>query len=123
MRRFQRVTVDEPTSEVTKDILHGIKKYYEDFHKTVITDDAIEAAVKLSVKYQADKKLPDKAIDLLDVACARFKLKEIPPEQQIVDESSVQFELSKMLNLPEEQVAERETENLANLEKNLKSQV
>ena len=123
MRRFQRVTVDEPTSEVTKDILHGIKKYYEDFHKTTITDDAIEAAVKLSVKYQADKKLPDKAIDLLDVACARFKLKEIPPEQQIVNESSVQFELSKMLNLPEEQVAERETENLANLEKNLKSQV
>ena len=123
MRRFQRVTVDEPTSEVTKDILHGIKKYYEDFHKTIITDDAIEAAVKLSVKYQADKKLPDKAIDLLDVACARFKLKEIPPEQQIVNESSVQFELSKMLNLPEEQVAERETENLANLEKNLKSQV
>jgi len=123
MRRFQRVTVDEPTSEVTKDILHGIKKYYEDFHKTTITDDAIEAAVKLSVKYQADKKLPDKAIDLLDVACARFKLKEIPPEQQIVNESSVQFELSKMLNLPKEQVAERETENLANLEKNLKSQV
>jgi len=123
MRRFQRVTIDEPSAEVTKDILHGIKKYYEDFHKTSITDKAIEAAVKLSVKYQADKKLPDKAIDLLDVACSRFKLTNTDPEQRIIGESNVQFELSKMLNLPEEQVAERETENLANLEKNLKSAV
>src|SRR5210317_2198269 len=76
MRRFQRVTVDEPTPEVTKDILNGIKKYYEEHHKTTITEEAIAAAVKLSVKYQADKKLPDKAIDLIDVACSRFNLKE-----------------------------------------------
>jgi ATP-dependent Clp protease ATP-binding subunit ClpA len=63
MRRFQRVTVDEPTPEVTKDILRGLKKYYEDYHRTEITEEAIAAAVKLSVKYQADKKLPDKAIE------------------------------------------------------------
>ena len=122
MRRFQRVTVDEPTPEVTKDILRGIKKYYEDYHKTEITDDAILAAVKLSVKYQSDKKLPDKAIDLIDVACSRFNLKEVT-DKKVVGEKEIQFELSKMLNLPEEQVAERETENLANLEKNLKDVV
>jgi len=122
MRRFQSVTVDEPTPEVTKDILRGIKKYYEDYHKTEITEEAIEAAVKLSVKYQADKKLPDKAIDLIDVACSRFNLKDIVDNKK-VGEAEIQFELSKMLNLPEEQVAERETENLANLEKNLKSAV
>jgi ATP-dependent Clp protease ATP-binding subunit ClpA len=122
MRRFQRVTVDEPTPEVTKDILQGIKKYYEEYHKTTITDDAIEAAVKLSVKYQTDKKLPDKAIDLLDVACSRFNLRK-DVDTRIVGEKEIQFELSKMLHIPEEQVAERETENLVNLEKNLKSVV
>jgi ATP-dependent Clp protease ATP-binding subunit ClpA len=123
MRRFQRVTIDEPSPDVTRDILQGIKKYYEDYHNTTITDEAIDAAVKLSVKYQSDKKLPDKAIDLLDVACSRFKLKEVKDSDKIVAESEIQFELSKMLNLPEEQVAEKETENLANLEDNLKKVV
>ena len=122
MRRFQRVTVDEPTPEVTKDILRGIKKYYEDYHNTEITEEAIEAAVKLSVKYQADKKLPDKAIDLLDLACSRFNLKS-PVDNKVVTEVEVQFELAKVVNLPEEQVSEKETENLANLEKNLKGVV
>jgi ATP-dependent Clp protease ATP-binding subunit ClpA len=122
MRRFQRVTVEEPTADTTKDILKGIKKYYEDYHKTFITDEAIDAAVKLSVKYQSDKKLPDKAIDLIDVACSRFNLKSVSGNKVITPEE-IQFELSKMLKLPTEQIAERETENLANLEKNLKKTV
>ena len=122
MRRFQRVTVDEPTPEVTKDILQGIKKYYEDYHKTTITNEAIDAAVKLSVKYQNDKKLPDKAIDLIDVACSRFKLTG-QTENKVVSAVEIQFELAKMMNIPAEQVAERETSNLANLEKNLKQGV
>mgnify|MGYP000999889146 FL=1 len=121
MRRFQRVTVDEPSAEVTKDILRGIKRYYEDFHKTVITEDAIEQAVKLSVKYQADRKLPDKAIDLIDLACARFKLNMETDKK--VDASKIEFELAKLVNLPPEQVSEKESENLANLEKNLKGEV
>jgi ATP-dependent Clp protease ATP-binding subunit ClpA len=122
MRRFQRVSVDEPTPEVTKDILRGLKKYYEDYHKTEITEDAIEAAVKLSVKYQSDKKLPDKAIDLIDVACSRFNLKEADAER-IVGEEEVQFELAKMIKMPVENVAEKESAGLANLEKNLKAKV
>ena len=122
MRRFQRVTVDEPTAEVTKDILQGIKKYYEDYHATTITDEAIDAAVKLSVKYQTDKKLPDKAIDLIDVACARFKIKE-QEDNKIVRAEEIQFELAKMINMPPEQVAEKETDNLKNLEHNLKGAV
>jgi ATP-dependent Clp protease ATP-binding subunit ClpA len=122
MRRFQRVTVDEPTPEVALDILKGIRKYYEEFHGVEITDEALDAAVKLSVKYQSDKKLPDKAIDLIDVACSRFKL--LPDEEvKIVSEFKIQHELAKMMNLPEEQIAERETENLANLERNLKANV
>jgi ATP-dependent Clp protease ATP-binding subunit ClpA len=122
MRRFQRVTVDEPTPGVTLDILKGIKKYYEEFHSVNITDEAIEAAVSLSVKYQNDKKLPDKAIDLIDVACSRFKLNAQKPPL-IINKTNIQYELSKMMNLPEDQIAERETENLANLEKNLKGSV
>lgn len=122
MRRFQRVTIDEPTPDVAKDILQGIKKYYEDYHKTTITDEAIESAVKLSAKYQSDKKLPDKAIDLIDLACSRFNLKETDTDK-IVNEEQIQFELAKVINLPTEQVAEKETENLANLDKNIKSTV
>ena len=122
MRRFQRVTVDEPTESVTNDILNGIKKYYEDYHSTTITQEAIDEAIKLSVKYQADKKLPDIAIDLIDQACSRFNLKA-PVKKKVVTAESIQFELAKVINIPEEQVAERETENLAHLEHNIKSQV
>jgi ATP-dependent Clp protease ATP-binding subunit ClpA len=122
MRRFQRVTVDEPTPEVTKDILRGIKKYYEDYHNTTITEEAIDAAVKLSVKYQNDKKLPDKAIDLIDVACSRFNLKDVDGDL-IVTEENIQYELAKMVKMPVENVAEKETDNLKNLEDNLKKVV
>ena len=122
MRRFQRVSVDEPSPEMTVKILHGIKKYYEDYHQVEITDEAIDAAVKLSVKYQTDKKLPDKAIDLIDVACSRFKVRD-QEDNKIVNEDSIQYELAKMIKLPEEQVKERESENLSHLEDNLKKVV
>ena len=121
MRRFQRITVDEPTPEVAVNILKGIKKYYEKHHGAEITDAAIETAVKLSVRYMTDKKLPDKAIDLIDVACSRFNIRA--SDTKIVDVAEIQFELAKMVNLPEDTVKEKESENLANLEKNLKGEV
>ena len=123
MRRFQRVVVGEPSKETTTEILQGIRKYYEEYHGTTITDEAIAAAVKLSVKYQSDKKLPDKAIDLIDVACSRFKVNNVVDGEKIVGEEEIQFELAKMLDLPAEQVAEKETSNLANLEANIKKVV
>ena len=122
MRRFQRISVDEPTNEVTLDILKGIKKYYEDYHAVNITEEALHNAIKLSVKYQSDKKLPDKAIDLIDLACARFKLKKVEGDK-IVDAQEIQFELAKAVKLPPEQVQQKETSNLANLDKNLKKVV
>jgi len=121
MRRFQRVTVNEPTPDVAKDILRRIKKYYEDYHATEITEEAIEQAVKLSVKYQADKKLPDKAIDLIDLACSRFKINE--NEEKIVTADKIEFELAKIVNIPAETVSQKETDNLKNLEHNLKGSV
>ena len=121
MRRFQRITVDEPTPEMAIEILKGIKKYYEKHHNATITDAAVETAVKLSVKYLTDRKLPDKAIDLLDVACSRFNIKQV--DNRNVDVAEIQFELAKMANLPEETIKEKESENLASLERNLKGEV
>jgi len=110
MRRFQRVTIDEPTSEITVKIIKGIKKYYEKHHNVKITEAAIEQAVKLSVKYMPDKKLPDKAIDIIDCASARYKLRDdetMEGIEQIVDVEQVTYELSKMINMPLETVAQK----------------
>lgn len=126
MRRFQRVTVDEPTPELTVKIIKGLKKYYEKHHNVKITDAAIEQSVKLSVKYMTDKKLPDKAIDIIDCAAARYKLKDDPETEgieQIVDIEQVTYELSKMINMPLETVAQKESKNLADLEGGLKTVV
>ena len=121
MRRFQRVTVDEPTSEVTLQILKGIKKYYEAHHNVKIVDDALKAAIKLSVKYQTDKKLPDKAIDLIDLACSRFNLKAAT--KRVVTESEIQFELAKMVKMPEETIAETESNRLLTLKDRLDKEI
>jgi len=121
MRRFQRITIDEPTQEVCLQILKGIKKYYEGFHKVKIKEDALQAAIKLSVKYQADKKLPDKAIDLIDLACSRFNLKLA--DDRVVTEREIQHELSKVVQIPEEIVSERESDNLSALQEKLEEEV
>lgn len=121
MRRFQRITVDEPSQEVTLQILKGLKKYYEGFHNVKIKDDALQSAIKLSVKYQTDKKLPDKAIDLIDLACSRFNLKLA--DERIVTEREIEHELSKVVQLPEEIVSETESHNLATLQDKLQREV
>ena len=121
MRRFQRITVDEPTKEVTFQILKGIKKYYEEHHKVKIKDEAIKAAIDLSVKYQNDKKLPDKAIDLIDLACSRFNLKIV--DTRSIGESEIQYELAKVVNMPAEAIAEQESSTLNTLETQLKAEV
>lgn len=73
-RRFQTVLIDEPNVDSSVEILNGIKKYYEDFHKVKISDDVIRQTVWLSEKYVHDRFLPDKAIDILDEACSRINL-------------------------------------------------
>lgn len=121
MRRFQRVTIDEPDEETTIDILKGIKKYYEDHHNVKITEKAIEGAVKYSIKYMADKKLPDKAIDVIDRAGARFKIKDV--DNGIIDHDEVVYEISKLTNLPLEQVAAKDNESMRDLDGNMKKRV
>jgi ATP-dependent Clp protease ATP-binding subunit ClpA len=121
MRRFQRVTVDEPSADVAVEIIQGIKKYYEIHHKTKISAAAISAAVKLSTKYIHDRKLPDKAIDLIDVACSRINLTK--RKSKTVSEADIQLEVAKMLNIPVENVKGSESEKLVNLESSLKATV
>ncbi len=74
-RRFQPILVEEPSIDDTIEIIKGIKKYYEDYHKVIITPDIIEKTVKMSEKYIHDRFLPDKAIDLIDEACSKLNLK------------------------------------------------
>ena len=121
MRRFQRVTVDEPNEATCIKILKGLKKYYEKHHGVKITNQAIIDSVTYSVKYMSDKKLPDKAIDLIDCACARFKVKD--EENGVVDHDEILFEVAKIANLPLEQINSKEGINLSHLEKSLRSKV
>lgn len=121
MRRFQRISVEEPSAENTIQILKGIKKYYEQHHSVKIKDEALNAAIKLSVKYQTDKKLPDKAIDLIDCACSRFNIKLA--NERIIGEQEIQFELSKMIQMPAEVIMEQESYNLNKLYDNLQNEV
>jgi ATP-dependent Clp protease ATP-binding subunit ClpA len=121
MRRFQRVTVDEPTEAVAIKILKGLRKYYEKHHNVKITNQALIDSVKYSVKYISDKKLPDKAIDLIDCACARFKVKDA--EGGIVDHDEILFEVSKIANISVDQLRNKENSNIANLDKNMRDKI
>ena len=84
-RRFQPVTVDEPTTEQAIEILQGLKSRYEEHHQVQITDDGVEAAVRLSQRYINDRYLPDKAIDLIDEAAARLRLSVCRTPQELID--------------------------------------
>lgn len=88
-RRFQPVTVEEPTQEQAVEILKGLRPYYEKHHGVTITDEALEAAVKMSIRYIADRHLPDKAIDLMDEASSRVQLTGItvPPQLKGVEQN------------------------------------
>jgi ATP-dependent Clp protease ATP-binding subunit ClpA len=121
MRRFQRVTIDEPSEATTIKILKGLRKYYEKHHGVKITNQALTDAVTYSVKYMSDKKLPDKAIDLIDCASARFKIKD--EENGVVDHDEILFEVAKIANLPLDQISSKEGANLAGLEKSMRGKV
>ena len=121
MRRFQRVTVDEPTEAVAIKIMKGLKKYYEKHHGVKITNQAIIDSVKYSSKYIPDRKLPDKAIDLIDCASARFKVRD--EAGGTVDHDEIVFEVAKATGLPLEQVAAKENKNLKDLDKNMRGKV
>jgi ATP-dependent Clp protease ATP-binding subunit ClpA len=121
MRRFYKLNIDEPTPPIAKDILYGLRTHFEKFHKGIINDDAVEAAVDLSVRYQTDKRLPDKAIDLIDMSCARLKIKN---PDFIVTKLDIVDTIAKATKIPRENLlSEKATENLITLESTIKDRL
>ena len=119
-RRFQPVFVDEPSLAETIEILHGIRPLYEKHHRVKITDDALKAAAELSVRYVSDRSLPDKAIDLIDEASARVRMKLTTTPEEL---RSMQREIRELQTQKEEAIAAQDYETAANFrdkEKKLK---
>jgi ATP-dependent Clp protease ATP-binding subunit ClpA len=118
-RRFQRVEVNEPSIEDTIAILRGLEKQYAEYHGVTFTPESIEAAANLSAKYLHDRRLPDKAIDLLDEAGAGAKLNG----KKVVDVVEVETVLARMAQIPPREVSSDDRESLRNLEAELKKVV
>ena len=118
-RRFQPVLVDEPTVDDTITILRGIKSRYENFHKVKITDGALVAAATMSDRYISDRFLPDKAIDLVDEACASIKteLDSMPEELDLLSREITKLEIERIALEKEEDKLSKE--RLADIEKEL----
>ena len=122
-RRFQSVIVDEPSTEDTINILKGLKDKYEAHHKVKISEDAIEAAVNLSKRYINDRFLPDKAIDLIDEACSKIKLKSVTMPEKV---TKLEKEIKKVNKDKEEAIIAQSFEDAAKFrdkEKELKKKL
>jgi ATP-dependent Clp protease ATP-binding subunit ClpA len=137
-RRFQKIEVGEPTVEETIDILKGLKTYYEKHHNVTFTDDALKLAAELSAKYMHDRHLPDKAIDVLDEAGSRARIREAgaasaapqpasdaaapapatPPTSIGIDD--IEYVVARMAKIPPRTVAVSEKERLQSLDADLK---
>ena len=123
VRRFQKIDVNEPTPEDTVKILRGLKSYYETFHKLRYTDAAIKTAVELSTKYITDRKLPDKAIDVIDEAGASQMLVTEARRKKTIGVKEIESVVAKMARIPPKSVSRSDTESLRALETDLKRSV
>ena len=122
MRRFYHVTVTEPTPALAKKILMSSKKYYEKFHGCKITKQAVEDAVDLSVRHLTDKRLPDKAFDMIDSASA--KQRRLGIKDAVIDRQNILEEISKFAKIPIAQLEDNEdTVKPQDIEASIKSQV
>ena len=119
-RRFQKIDVLEPTPDDTVQILKGLKSRFEEFHGIRYSPEALQHAVDLSVRYIADRHLPDKAIDVIDEAGARQRLLDPELRKEIVDCAEIEEVVAKMARVPIQTVSASDKDKLSNLEKNLK---
>ena len=120
-RRFQKIDVDEPSNDDTIKILKGLKSRFEDFHGLKYSDEAIDCAVELSSRYMSDKKLPDKAIDVIDETGAAMKLKA--SKKKIIEEKEIEETIARMAKIPSRNVTRDDTKKLKDLDKSLKRMV
>ena len=123
VRRFQKIDVNEPTIPDAVDILKGLRPYFEDYHKVKYTDDAIKAAVELSARYITDRKLPDKAIDVIDESGASQMLMEEKKRRKQITDADIEATIATMARIPAKTVSKDDETVLANLDKELRSVV
>ncbi|WP_075655434.1 ATP-dependent Clp protease ATP-binding subunit ClpA [Pseudochrobactrum sp. B5] len=120
VRRFQKIDVAEPTIPDAIEIMRGLKPYFEDFHKVKFSNDAITAAVELSARYITDRKLPDKAIDVIDESGASQMLLPEAKRKKIIGIKEIEATVATMARIPPKTVSKDDEQVLASLEKDLK---
>tara|TARA_A100001011_G_scaffold164606_1_gene173231 strand:+ start:1755 stop:3968 length:2214 start_codon:yes stop_codon:yes gene_type:complete len=120
MRRFAKVNIEEPSVEFAKQIMHGLKEQFEEYHKVKITDTAVEASVDYAVKYITDRQLPDKSIDVLDRASAKAKIFDAFKD---VETKDIQEQVSKISGVKFESIVQTKTQSLENLSQTIKQKV
>jgi len=118
MRRFHRVTIDEPDAETTEKILIGLSPRLEQFHNVLIDTEAIQAAVELGSRYIHDKKNPDKSIDLIDGACARERIKDVGSVN--ITRDMIMAQLSRITDVPVDRLQNERSTKILELESNIK---
>ncbi len=123
VRRFQKIDVNEPTVEDTLKILKGLKIYYEEFHKLKYTNDVLKTAVDLSAKYITDRKLPDKAIDVIDEAGAGQMLLPEGKRKKTIGVKEIEAVVAKIARIPPKSVSKTDTEALKELQSDLERAV
>ncbi len=119
-RRFQKIDVPEPTVDETYQILKGLQRHFEEFHKVRYTQPALRAAAELSARYITDRHLPDKAIDIVDEAGASLQLVPEARRRKTVTAGDVEAIVAKMARIPAKQVSRTDRETMRNLERDLK---
>ncbi len=123
VRRFQKIDVVEPTIDETIAILQGLKGYYQDHHKVEYTDEALKAAVELSAKYIGDRKLPDKAIDIIDEVGAAQMLVPKDKRKKIITLQDIEGVVAVIARIPAKSLTKDDKSALKNLERDLKTLV
>jgi ATP-dependent Clp protease ATP-binding subunit ClpA len=123
VRRFQKIDVPEPSMADAIKIMAGLKPVYEQHHNVTYTDEAVKAAVDLSAKYINDRKLPDKAIDVIDEVGAAQMLKPESERKGVIDVADIEEIVAKIARIPPKSVSKDDTELLRNLDRDLKTVV
>ena len=123
VRRFQKIDVNEPSIPDAIEIVKGLRSYFEDFHKIKYTDEALKAAVELSARYINDRKLPDKAIDVIDETGASQMLVPEDKRKKVIDVEDIEATIATIARIPPKSVSKSDAEMLGSLESNLRTVV
>lgn len=123
--RFQRIRIEEPDQDKALTILQGLREHYQDFHGVRLTDEALQAAISLSIRYLSDRYLPDKALDLIDEACAvkKIHLGQAQTERPDVSREDIASIVERITGIKVQGIMDNEREHLLNLDKLLRQRI